>query len=231
MNTRTISSPAAPASAARPRYPRRGRPATPFLRERILESATILFAEREFDRVLIDDVAESARVGKGSVYRRFGSKEELYAAVVIAGFDELQEQIRAALAGTVSTREQVATIARHALHFFWHRREFFALLRDPKALPPAQARAYREQRERLARMLSDVLRDGIERGAIRGDIDTRLAAESMLGMVRGLNRYGREFATPEVAVETIIAIFLEGCAPKSHAEDGDIAELKATRGD
>jgi len=231
MNTRTISSPAASAAPARPRYPRRGRPATPFLRERILESATALFAEREFDRVLIDEVAESARVGKGSVYRRFGSKEELYAAVVIAGFDELQEQIRAALAGTITTREQVATIARQALHFFWNRREFFALLRDPKALPPAQARAYREQRERLARMLSEVLRDGIERGAIRGDIDTRLAAESMLGMVRGLNRYGREFATPEVAVETIITIFLEGCTPKSSAEDGDIAEPKAARGD
>jgi AcrR family transcriptional regulator len=215
MNTRTIS---APAPDAHRRYPRRGRPATPFLRERILESATALFAEREFDRVLIDDVAGRARVGKGSVYRRFGSKEELYAAVVIAGFGELQEQIRAALAGTVSTREQVATIVSHALHFFWNRREFFALLRDPKALPPAQALAYREQRERLARMLAEVLRDGIARGAIRGDLDTRLAAESMLGMVRGLNRYGREFATPEVAVETIIAIFLEGCALKVGAE-------------
>ncbi|MGH7781272.1 MAG: TetR/AcrR family transcriptional regulator [Candidatus Binataceae bacterium] len=218
MNTRTISVPRVTALSSRPRHRRRGRPATPFLRERILESATVLFAERAFDQVLIDHVAARARVGKGSVYRRFGSKEELYAAVVIAGFVELQKQIREALPQSASIREQISTIVRHVLLFFWNRREFAALMRDPRALPPAQARDFREQRKQLARMLSDVLRDGIARGAIRADLDTRLAAESMLGMVRGFNRYGREFATPEVAVETIIAIFLEGCAPKASAD-------------
>ncbi|MFZ1887772.1 MAG: TetR/AcrR family transcriptional regulator [Candidatus Binataceae bacterium] len=214
----TPSAPSPRASSARARRPRRGRPATPFLRERILESATVLFSEHEFDRVLIDQVAARAHVGKGSVYRRFRSKEELYAAVVIAGIDELQKQIRAGLAGTISSYEQITIFVRLAVAFFWNRRQFFALLHDPKALPPAQARAYREQRERLARMLSEVLRDGVTRGAIRADLDTRLAAESVLGMVRGLNRYGREFATPEVAVETIIAIFFDGCAPKSRAD-------------
>ncbi|HUY37241.1 MAG TPA: TetR/AcrR family transcriptional regulator [Candidatus Binataceae bacterium] len=193
------------------------------MRERILESATVLFSEHEFDRVLIDQVAARARVGKGSVYRRFRSKEELYAAVVIAGIDELQKQIRAGLAQTSSSYEQITTFVRLAVAFFWNRRQFFALLHDPKALAPAQARAYREQRERLARMLSELLRDGVERGAIRADLDTRLAAESVLGMVRGLNRYGREFATPAVAVETIIAIFLDGCAQKTRADYAAVA--------
>lgn len=228
MKRRTISQPAAQAptpraATAHARRPRRGRPATPFLRERILESATVLFSEQEFDRVLIDHVAARAHVGKGSVYRRFRSKEELYAAVVIAGIDELQKQIRAGLAETSSSYEQIATFVRLAVAFFWNRRQFFTLLHDPKALPPAQARAYREQRERLARMLSEILRDGVARGAIRADLDTRLAAESVLGMVRGLNRYGREFATPGVAVETIIAIFLDGCAPKTRTDYAAVA--------
>ena len=210
-------------SSARARRPRRGRPATPFLRERILESATVLFSEHEFERVLIDHVAARAHVGKGSVYRRFRSKEELYAAVVIAGIDALQKQIRAGLAETNSSYEQITTFVRLAVAFFWNRRQFFALLHDPKALPPAQARAYREQRERLARMLSEILRDGVERRVIRADLDTRLAAESVLGMVRGLNRYGREFATPGVAVETIIAIFFNGCASRTPTEYAAVA--------
>ncbi|MGO9801199.1 MAG: TetR/AcrR family transcriptional regulator [Candidatus Binatus sp.] len=49
----------------------RGRPSTPFIRERILVSAAALFAEREFELVLIDEVAAHAGVGKGSVYRQF----------------------------------------------------------------------------------------------------------------------------------------------------------------
>ena len=229
MNTRMTSASVSSTPFARPARPHRGRPATPFLRERILESASALFAEREFDQVLIDEVAARARVGKGSVYRRFDSKEELYAAVVIAGFDELQERIRAALDGTNSTRERIATIVRHALEFFWNRRQFFALLRDPKALPPAQERRFRAQRANLARMLSEVLREGIERGAIRADLDTRLAAESVLGMVRGLNRYGREFATPEIAVDTIMAIFLDGCGRNHFAGDSSEAATGVRR--
>lgn len=188
----------------------RGRPSTPFLRERILQSAAELFAEREFELVLIDEVAAHAGVGKGSVYRQFKSKEELYAAAVINGFTELQREIRAALAGSASTRDQTATIVRHTVKFFWTRRQFFALLRDPKALPPSQERQYRAQRNELSRLLSGVLDDGVKRGAIRPGIDTRIAAEALLGMIRGINRYGREYTTPERAIDIVTSIFLDG---------------------
>src|SRR5260370_20081 len=42
-------------------------------RERILCSAARLFSERGADCVSMDDVAEAAGVGKGTVFRRFGS--------------------------------------------------------------------------------------------------------------------------------------------------------------
>ena len=192
----------------------RGRPSTPFLRERILQSAAELFADREFDLVLIDDVAAHAGVGKGSVYRQFRSKEELYAAVVIDGFSELQSEIRAALSGCTSMSEQLVTILRHTVKFFWSRRQFFALLRDPKALPLSQERQYRSQRIELSRLISGVLDEGVKRGAMRPGIDTRIAAESLLGMIRGINRYGRDYTTPERAVDIVTSIFLAGCAPR-----------------
>jgi len=192
----------------------RGRPSTPFLRERILQSAAELFADREFDLVLIDEVAAHAGVGKGSVYRQFKSKEELYAAVVIDGFTELQREIRAALAGCTSIREQTVTIVRHTVKFFWARRQFFALLRDPKALPPSQERQYRAQRNELSRLVTGVFDDGVTRGAIRPSFDTRIAAETLLGMIRGINRYGREYTTPDRAVEIVTSIFLDGYAAR-----------------
>jgi len=192
----------------------RGRPSTPFLRERILQSAVELFAEREFDLVLIDEVAAHAGVGKGSVYRQFKSKEELYAAAVIDGFAELQREIRSALPGCTSIREQVAAIVRHTVVFFWSRRQFFALLRDPKMLALSQERQYRAQRNDLSRLISGVLDDGIKRGAIRPGIDTGIAAESLLGMMRGINRYSREYTTPERAVDIVTSIFLDGCGPR-----------------
>jgi AcrR family transcriptional regulator len=203
-----------PVSPAIRRKEGRGRPSTPFLRERILQSAKELFADREFDLVLIDEVAAHAGVGKGSVYRQFKSKEELYAAAVIDGFAELQREIRTALAGCTSMREQLATIVRHTVRFFWTRRQFFALLRDPKALPPSQERQYRAQRNELSRLISGVLDEAVRRGAMRPGFDTRIAAEALLGMVRGINRYGREYTTPDHAADIVTSIFLDGCGAR-----------------
>jgi AcrR family transcriptional regulator len=192
----------------------RGRPSTPFLRERILHSAAELFAEKEFELVLIDEVAAHAGVGKGSVYRQFKSKEELYAAAVINGFEELQGEIRAALVNASTMSAQIATIVRHTMRFFWSRRQFFALLRDPKALPRSQERQYQAQRNELSRLISGVLDQGIKRGAIRADLDTQIAAESILGMMRGINRYSREYTTPDRAVDIVTSIFLAGTAAR-----------------
>jgi AcrR family transcriptional regulator len=49
-------------------------------RERVLEAARALFAERGLN-VTMDDIAASAGVGVGTVYRRFGTRDELICAL------------------------------------------------------------------------------------------------------------------------------------------------------
>jgi hypothetical protein len=66
----------------------------------------------------------------------------------------------------------------------------------------------------LSRLISGVLDDGVKRGAMIPGIDTRIAAESLLGMMRGINRYGREYTTPDRAIDIVISIFLDGCAAR-----------------
>jgi AcrR family transcriptional regulator len=192
----------------------RGRPSIPFLRETILRHAGELFARNDFARISIDEIAARAGIGKGSIYRQFGSKEELYATVVIEGFQQLQKEIRAALKDRTSTREQLATVVRHTLKYFWTRRQFFAMLRDPAAIPPRLERGYLKQRHELSKMVSAILADGIESGSMRADLDTRIVAESLLGMLRGINRYCREYTTPDRATEAVLSIFLDGCSAK-----------------
>ncbi len=192
----------------------RGRPSIPFLHETILRHAGDLFAKRDFARVSVDEVAARSGVGKGSVYRQFGSKEALYATVVIEGFKHLQKEIRSALSGSTSTREKIETVVRHTLMYFWTRRQFFALLRDPTAIPASLERSYLKQRQELSKMVSAILVEGIENGSLRIGLDTRIVAESLLGMLRGINRYCREYTTPEAAAEAVLSLFLDGCASK-----------------
>lgn len=62
-------------------------------RERILCTARRLFDERGASCVSMDEIAEAAGVGKGTLFRRFGSRASLAAAVLSEGELALQEGI------------------------------------------------------------------------------------------------------------------------------------------
>jgi AcrR family transcriptional regulator len=62
-------------------------------RERILETAARLFAERGPGCVSMDLIADTAGVGKGTVFRRFGSRAALAAAVLSESEAGFQEQL------------------------------------------------------------------------------------------------------------------------------------------
>jgi AcrR family transcriptional regulator len=185
------------------------------LRARILQSAMELFGEKGFEDVPIDEVAARAGVGKGSVYRQFGSKEQLYAASVIEGFVQLRGQIETALTQASSIPERINAIVYHTLAYFWTRRQFFVLLRDPAKLPRAQEIRYRNERGQLSALISQVLREGAGDGLIRNDLDFDLMAESLLGMMRGIQRYKAVDVVLESAVRTVVETFLHGSSPRT----------------
>ena len=54
----------------------------PEKRQAILDACFELFAERGFAGTDVEEVAQLASVGKGTVYRYFGNKEQLFTAVV-----------------------------------------------------------------------------------------------------------------------------------------------------
>jgi len=52
------------------------------VRERVIDAAFIQFRSHTYDEVTVGSVADAAKVAKGSFYRHFSSKEELFTAVV-----------------------------------------------------------------------------------------------------------------------------------------------------
>src|SRR5207247_3634929 len=80
-----------------PAPPRRGRPPTPGLREKILRAAESIFARRDYHEVQMDDVVHACGVGKGTVYRYFPSKQALYLAVMFEGIEQLRVALEAAV--------------------------------------------------------------------------------------------------------------------------------------
>ena len=67
-------------------------------REAILEAARSAFAEGGFHETSLDAVAEWAGVSKALIYEHFGSKRELYVAMLEMHVGELVDRIRGAVA-------------------------------------------------------------------------------------------------------------------------------------
>jgi AcrR family transcriptional regulator len=80
-------------SRKRQSKPKRGRPADPSLparrRQEILDAASELFAKRGYANMDIESLARLAGVGKGTVYRYFTGKRQLFRATVTHEMDKL----------------------------------------------------------------------------------------------------------------------------------------------
>jgi AcrR family transcriptional regulator len=177
--------------------------------EEILEAASQVFAAKDFHHVLIDEIAEVGGIGKGTVYRYFRTKEDLYFATIVRGLDRLHTLLAAALPQEASPARRLERIAREMLAFFWHQRSLLMLIyRDGRALS-TRDRGLRECHDRIVRLVQEALVEGIERREFRG-VDPFIGAEIFLGMIRGINIFRRDGDTIDELVSEIVGIFTRG---------------------
>lgn len=76
-------------------------------REKILDVAEALFARRGFAGVGLREVAESAGLGKSSLFHHFRSKVELYLAVVSRVLDRIREHVDPVLRSSAGPAERL----------------------------------------------------------------------------------------------------------------------------
>ena len=175
----------------------------------ILEAAQRAFAAREFHEVLTEDIAALAGTGKGTLYRYFDTKEELYFATVLRGFDELDAVLEEVRSSASTPPERLGTIAREVLRIFWSRSSFYTILhRDPRRFHTRE-RLVRRRRERLVRVVENTLDEGIRRGEFR-PLDTRIGAELFLGLVRASLVFRRETDVRADLAAQILRTYLSG---------------------
>ena len=137
-------------------------------RERILDAAREVFAERGVNATL-DDVAARAGVGVGTVYRRYANKDALLDELLEAVVVELAEFAEGAAEGpdawdaliAVLERIEEASAANRAL-------EHLVVQRDPARRLEHLAHA----RERLLDPLSKLVERAKAEGRLRADFET-----------------------------------------------------------
>ena len=77
-------------STAQARNPTRKQVLTDMRREEILTAAIKVFGKKGFAATCVGDVADAAKMAKGTVYLYFESKEEIYATAIRLAVERLQ---------------------------------------------------------------------------------------------------------------------------------------------
>jgi AcrR family transcriptional regulator len=154
-------------------------------REMILAAATRHFAERGFHATDVQVLADELGVGKGTIYRTFGNKEDLFLAAVDRVMVLLRAAIDAGRGGISDPLEQITQAVRSYLAFFDTHPEFVELLIQERAVfRDRKEPTYFQHRQRNIGRWQTLYRALIDEGRVR-DMPTDTITDVISSAVYG----------------------------------------------
>src|SRR5262245_45838205 len=149
-----------------------GRPADSSLRarrkEEILEAAARLFAEHGYSDTETQLLADRLGVGKGTLYRYFRTKRELFLAAVDRVMRRLSQEVDDSMAGVDDPLDGIARAVRACLAFCAAHPEFVELLIQERAqFKDRKKPTYFEHRDAHVGRWNELYRRLIAEGRVR----------------------------------------------------------------
>lgn len=191
----------------------------------ILATAERMFAEHGFDGVSVRDVTRAAGTNLGAVTYHFGSKKELFGAVMAVKFEHfhvMMDEIRmASLSPELKLRRLMTDFAMEVLHRDPGLKIFFIeALTGAERLTPEAIKTMNERN----RLFIDIIADGIGSGLFR-KVDLEPLPWIFFGMLSSYilyeplmpgQRRGAAYspATVKRVVDTAIDVFMQGISTR-----------------
>jgi AcrR family transcriptional regulator len=141
------------------------------VRERIFASALRHFSHKGFAATSLREISEDAQTTKPMIYYYFGSKEGLYASIVREILEEMASGIRSHLPVEAPIQDRVLAYCERYLEHFLQQEEIIALvLREVFGLGGVPMAEFSQTLgERVRQPLDEILRQGMEAGALSPD--------------------------------------------------------------
>jgi AcrR family transcriptional regulator len=182
---------------------------TDLRREEILTAAIKVFGKKGFAATCVGDVADAAKMAKGTVYLYFESKEEIYATAVRLAIERLQAHSAEQVQPAAGVRERLAVAISVRMEFWHEQLNLYRLLLTVGREPQHKRQTHELLRAGHAYFLG-ILEEGVAAGEIDGrrlsaqDLDT--VAWAILDMVRGANERRMDSLTDRTPQEDAAAI-------------------------
>lgn len=186
-------------------------------REKILKAAVKVFSQKGFHEAKVDEIAQLADVGKGTVYEYFSSKTELFQEMFKAGMDFYINNLKMELKPDMSAGEKLKKMAR--LHF-----SFIVKYRDLARITMTGHAGFNEDfrkwihENRAAKMelIRQIIDEGITNGEFRS-VDSRAAALAFMGVLASIFPpvvFSKEKSSYKSLLEPVMDIIFYGLENK-----------------
>lgn len=147
-------------------------------RDRIIEAAIYEFAEHGFDSANINVIAQKAGISVGSIYKYFGSKEDLFLTVIHTGVETLKAVLEEIMQGEESLLNRIQKIIRAIQSYSRSNAQLTKLYNEMATESHSELvwKIVSDMEGATAGMYASMIEDAQRSGLVKEDIDPRLFA-------------------------------------------------------
>src|SRR5262245_39618489 len=171
----------------------------------MLEAATRLFGMQRFHEVRMEDVAAEAGVGKGTIYRYFEDKDELYLSLLARAGEQLSIRIRERVEAAETPVAKLEGLVAASMEFFEEQPHVFDLIQRGDAQRGSDS-PWQKTRDEAKELVEAILSEGNRKGELRV-ADPATVTLVLLGGLRAVLRFGKRPHSREMArqiVQTVL---------------------------
>jgi AcrR family transcriptional regulator len=184
---------------------------TPLYSEKMLEAAGRLFGTRRFHEVRMEDVASEADVSKGTLYRYFRDRDEMYLALLARASEQFVAELRARTEAADDARAKLIAVVEAIISFFDRQPHLFDLIQRAEIRRELGAAfPWQQARDETLRIVQDIF----AQGGATGQFAVRrpdFAALMLLGGLRAVIRFSLQPRPTDLAAD-LVDEFLDGAA-------------------
>ena len=186
----------------------------PGKKEQILEAATSIFLDRDYSRVRMEEIAEAAGVGKGTVYEYFKNKEDLFMACITSKTMSLMNLYAENACRSGNALQDLRHLLYSQHRFIFENWRWIRLLFNERPMQLHDLEKWMlKQRRAVLKVTEGVIRRGIAERVLRDDLDTGLAARCFTAVqfvaLGGMMVLDGEEVSDDT-LESLLGIFIQG---------------------
>lgn len=195
-----------------------GTPARTDKRDRIIEAAIAVFAEKGFHAARVSDIADRASVADGTIYLYFRNKEDLLLCIFEEKMDELLQELGRILLPLRDPQEKIRAFARQHVDQLRRHPDLAQVFQVELRQSRKFLREYRpEKLWAYLDVFGRLVEEGKASGLFRPDVDPFVAKWSFFGSLDELSiqwvlSRKRDRFNLEKAAEQVAEIVLRGMA-------------------